>query len=389
MTPILIVHYQELMLKGRNRAWFVERLVRNLREVTAGLASEVCPVMGGIQVIPAANIPPAAVAERIERTLGVASVAIGLKTSQSLDEITTAACALATTCTTSSFRVRARRADKSFPMASPDIERHVGGAVNDVTGWTVDLSAPALVVGVEIVPRAAYVQVEKRRGPGGLPVGVSGRVACLLSGGIDSPVAAYRLMRRGCRVHFIHFHSHPVTSTASRDKAIQLVRRLTTYQLRSKLVLVPFGDLQRHVVVSVPPPQRVVVYRRMMLRIAERIAWRTNVRALVTGEAIGQVSSQTLENIATIDAAAVMPVFRPLIGMDKEDITAEARRIGTFDTSILPDEDCCQVFVPKHPSIGVSRAEVEALESRLPVDDLVRDAVAAVERLSFTYKDCW
>lgn len=387
MTPSLIVHYQELMLKGRNRAWFVERLVRNLREVTAGLAAEVRPRMGGIEVIPEPNASTSDLVARVERTLGVSSVAVGVRTSQDLSAMTAAACSLVTGLGATSFRVRVRRGDKSFAMPSPDVERHIGGAVHDTTGWTVNLSSPACVVGVEIVPRAAYVYVGKLRGPGGLPVGVSGRVACLLSGGIDSPVAAYRLMRRGCRVLFIHFHSHPVTSTASRDKAIELVRRLTTYQLRSRLVLVPFGDVQRQVVVAVPPPQRVVIYRRLMLRIAERVAWRSSARALVTGEAIGQVSSQTLGNLATIDAAARLPVFRPLIGMDKEEITAEARRIGTFDTSILPDEDCCQVFVPKHPAINVGREEAEMLEQRLPMEDLMRSTLGAVERRVFVYGD--
>ncbi|MGE3843253.1 MAG: tRNA uracil 4-sulfurtransferase ThiI [Vicinamibacterales bacterium] len=388
MTPSLVVHYQELMLKGRNRAWFVERLVRNLREVSAGLAAEVRPRMGGIEVIPHADAPFADLATRVRRTLGVASVALGVRTTQDLAAMTAAACSLVAGRSAASFRVRVRRGDKSFPMSSPDVERHIGSAICGATGWTVNLSSPACVVGVEIVPRAAYVYVGRRRGPGGLPVGVSGRVACLLSGGIDSPVAAYRLMRRGCRVLLIHFHSHPVTSTASREKAVELARRLTAYQLRSRLVLVPFGDVQRQVVVAIPPPQRVVIYRRLMLRIAERIAWRSNARALVTGEAIGQVASQTLENLATIDAAARGPVFRPLIGMDKEQIVAEARRIGTFETSILPDEDCCQVFVPRSPAINVSREEAELLEQRLPIEQLVQNALSGVERLVFAYPDC-
>jgi thiamine biosynthesis protein ThiI len=188
---------------------------------------------------------------------------------------------------------------------------------------------------------------------------------------------------------FVHFHSYPVTSDASRHKAIELVRVLTAYQLRSRLVLVPFADIQRAIVVSVPSALRVVIYRRFMLRIAERVASRVKARALVTGEAISQVASQTLENLAAIDAAARLPVLRPLIGMDKEEITAEARRIGTFALSILPDEDCCQVYVPRHPAINVDHAQAEAAEERLDVRGLVRTALAGVERQAFTLADAY
>jgi thiamine biosynthesis protein ThiI len=304
-----------------------------------------------------------------------------------IDPIIEAAKTLAAGHAPPSFRVAATRADKRFPLPSPEIERRVGGVIHDETGWPVDLSAPAFVLSVEVLPGAAYVSVDRRRGFGGLPVGVGGRVACLLSGGIDSPVAAFRLMRRGCRVVFVHCHSYPITTVASQEKARQLVRILTRYQLRSRLVLVPFGDLQRQVVVATPPPARVVIYRRFMLRVAERIARRLNARALVTGEAIGQVSSQTLENLATIDAATSMPVLRPLIGMDKEDITAEARRIRTYEVSILPDEDCCQVFVPRNPAINVNLAQAAEAEEGLPIDAMVREAVDRSVRERFALGD--
>jgi len=206
-----------------------------------------------------------------------------------------------------------------------------------------------------------------------------------LSGGIDSPVAAYRLMRRGCTVLFIHFHAYPILSYASQEKVREIAALLTKYQLRSRLVLVPFGDLQQKVVLSVRPELRVVVYRRLMLRIAERIARRWHARALVTGEVIGQVASQTLENMTTIAEVAGLEVLRPLVGMDKDEITAEAERIGTFPISIIPDQDCCTLFTPRHPSTRVRHEEVAEAEAALPIDEMVAAAAGAavVEEFRF------
>jgi thiamine biosynthesis protein ThiI len=284
-----------------------------------------------------------------------------------------------------SFRVSARRSDKAFPFTSPVIEREVGGRIKQRTGWRVDLESPALTIHVEVLPAHAFYFFGKEPGPGGLPTGTSGRVACLLSGGIDSPVAAYRMMRRGCSVMLVHFHSYPILSRASQEKTREIAALLASYQLRSRLVLVPFGDLQRQVVLAVPPAQRVVVYRRLMLRIAERLARRWRARALVTGEAIGQVASQTLDNLVTIARAATLDVLRPLVGMDKDEIVAEAARIATLPISNIPDQDCCQLFTPKHPSTLVTAEEAARAEAALPIDDMVEAAVAAsvVERYSF------
>jgi thiamine biosynthesis protein ThiI len=211
-------------------------------------------------------------------------------------------------------------------------------------------------------------------------VGASGTVAALLSGGIDSPVAAWRMMKRGCRVVFVHFHSVPYLPATSQDKARALVERLTEWQYRSQLFLVPLGEIQREVVLAVPPPLRVIVYRRMMVRIAERLGRQTGALALATGESLGQVASQTLTNIARVDEVASMPILRPLIGMDKLEITGEAQRLGTFEISIEPDADCCTLFVPRHPATALRRWEVEAAERRLDLERLVQMGVgAAVE----------
>jgi thiamine biosynthesis protein ThiI len=216
-------------------------------------------------------------------------------------------------------------------------------------------------------------------------VGASGRVVCLLSGGIDSPVAAWRMMRRGCRVTLVHFHSYPILSRASQEKARELAQLLARYQLHSRLFVVPFGDIQQQALLAVQPPLRVVVYRRMMLRIAARIAARVKAKALVTGEVVGQVASQTLENMAVIGGAVRLPVLRPLVGMDKEEITAQAQRLGSYPISIIPDQDCCTLFTPRHPATKARLQDVEAAESALPVEQLIETAIAGASVEEFRF----
>jgi thiamine biosynthesis protein ThiI len=279
-----------------------------------------------------------------------------------------------------SFRVTAKRADKRFPMTSPQIERELGGRIKLVRGWRVDLEHPELTVWVEILNAEAFCYLRKEPGAGGLPSGVSGRVACLMSGGIDSPVAAYRMIKRGCRVRLIHFHSYPILSRTSQDKVAELAELLTRHQLETRLYMVAFGDIQRQVVLAVLPPLRVVVYRRLMLRIAERIGRACGATALVTGEAVGQVASQTLDNMAVIDSVTSMPVLRPLVGMDKEEIVREARQLGTYEVSIVPDEDCCSLFTPKHPATRAKAHQVDEAEAGLSVDALVEEAATTAER---------
>jgi thiamine biosynthesis protein ThiI len=249
----------------------------------------------------------------------------------------------------------------------------------------VDLSAPEFVIRVEVLTNDAFFFFDRQPGAGGLPVGTGGKVMALLSGGIDSPVAAWRLIRRGCRAEFVHFHSAPILSRTSQDKAVTLVRQLTRTQLKSRLHLVPFAPVQQQIVVTVPPPLRVIVYRRFMLRIAERLAARSRARALVTGDSVGQVASQTIENLAVVGSVATMPVLRPLIGMDKEEITAAAMRLGTYETSIIPDEDCCSLFTPRFPATRASLDVAAAAERELDVDGLVEAALAGavVEEFSF------
>ena len=387
----VLVHYQEVALKGRNRPWFIDRLAAGLRAATADLdVTRVRPLMGRIelQLGPAARWP--AVRERLGRVFGVANFARAGSAGREVDEIAGAILRrldepAAGADRVASFRVRASRADKTYPLTSPAVEREVGGRIKAATGWRVDLDAPDLAVGVEILPDRVFYTLGKEPGPGGLPTGTSGAALCLLSGGIDSPVAAWRLMKRGCRVRFVHFHAYPILSRASLDKALELAELLTRHQLRSRFYSIRFGEIQRTIVLSAPPPLRVVLYRRMMMRIAERVAGACGAKALVTGESVGQVASQTVENLAVINHGVGLPVLRPLIGSDKEEITREARRLGTYPVSIVPDQDCCTLFVPRRPATRARREDVERAERNLPVADLVDRAAAEAERRDFSF----
>jgi thiamine biosynthesis protein ThiI len=371
----VVVHYQELALKGRNRPWFIGHLVRNLKVATADVGVErVRALMGRIEVVLGESANWDDVRNRLRHVFGIANFSRAGRTALDVDALAQAILVDLEAHHPATFRVSARRADKRFPLTSPEIEREVGGRIKMARGWTVNLSAPELTIHLEILPDHAFYFFGKERGAGGLPTGSSGRVACLLSGGIDSPVAAYRMMRRGCSVHLIQYHSYPILSVASQEKVREIARLLTTYQLDSRLHMVAFGELQRQVVLAVPPPLRVVIYRRLMVRIAGRIAHVHRARALVTGEVVGQVASQTVENLSVIDMAAPMAVLRPLVGMDKDEIIAEAQRLGTYPISIIPDQDCCQLFTPSHPSTRARPREVESAEAGLPIEEMVAAA---------------
>jgi tRNA uracil 4-sulfurtransferase len=373
----VVVHYQEIALKGKNRPWFIARLVRNLRQALGDLdVRAVRSVMGRIEVVLGPGVSWATVRDRVARVFGIANFSRAGRTSDDIDVLTQVILDELEGQQGPTFRVRARRADKRYHLTSPEIERRIGGAVHARYGWRADLEHPDVDIRVEILTGEAFYFFGRERGAGGLPSGVSGRVLCLLSGGIDSPVAAYRLMRRGCHVQFVHFHSYPFLPITSQEKVREIAGLLARSQLRARLHLVGFGELQRQVVLAVPPALRVVVYRRLMLRIAEAIARTSGARALVTGEVVGQVASQTLENMAVIEAVTTLPVLRPLVGMDKDEITAEAERIGTFGISITPDQDCCTLFTPRHPVTRARRDEIERAESTLPIEEMVRAAAA-------------
>jgi thiamine biosynthesis protein ThiI len=386
LRPVLLVHYHELGLKRGNRPLFLRHLARNLRRATSDLGPPSLRQVSGRILLELDEHPqPGAVRDRVRRVCGVASAALAYRVASTVEAMKAAVAELAEGRRFASFRISARRAFKTYPLTSVELNRQLGAFVLERVATRVDLRQPELEIHVEVMPAETFVYVDPEPGPGGLPVGASGTVAALLSGGIDSPVAAWRMMKRGCKVVFVHFHSVPYLPPASQEKARALVERLTEWQYESTLLLVPFGEIQREVVLTVPPPARVVIYRRLMVRIAEALARKHGAVALTTGESLGQVASQTLSNIARIDEAATVPIFRPLIGMDKLEITAEARRLGTFEISIEPDADCCTLFVPKHPATRMSEHEVGAIEARLEVPRLVAGGAdgASVEVFEF------
>jgi thiamine biosynthesis protein ThiI len=385
---IVVVRLGEIVLKKKNRPMFVRQLARNIRRATRGLGVEDVALMPNrIFLTPGPQTDWPELRDRLRRVFGVKNFSLCDVLPWDADLIQAEVLRRAAARRFESFRIDVQRSDKRFPGTSQELERSLGLAVKTQSGARVDLERPEAVFHVEIQPGGAYVHDERIEGAAGLPAGVSGRVVVLLSGGIDSPVAAWRMIGRGCIATFVHFMSFPYLDASSRDKAIALVRSLTRWQYESRLHVVSFGDVQHQIVAACPPKLRVVLYRRFMVRIAQAIARREHAGALVTGESLGQVSSQTLSNIATIDAAVSMPVLRPLIGRDKDEIVEEARRIETFNISIEPDQDCCTLFVPPHPATSTRIDEVEAAEQALDIDGLVALALEHTETLTFRWPE--
>ncbi|HWO40971.1 MAG TPA: tRNA uracil 4-sulfurtransferase ThiI [Candidatus Eisenbacteria bacterium] len=386
MMDSVLIRYHEIALKKGNRPYFTELLKRNLAAAVGDLGiKEVRSLPARVLLTFKGEIAPERAAARLRSVFGVANFSFVQRTRRDIDSLRAAVLESIEGARFESFRVETQRGDKTFPLTSPEINRQLGAAIKAKTGARVDLMNAAVTVTVEILPNDAFFGFDRIPGPGGLPVGASGRIVTLLSGGFDSPVAAYRMMQRGCRVIFVHFHSVPYLDKTSQEKARRLVDLLTRYQFHSKLYCVPFGEIQRQIVAYVNRPMRVVLYRRMMLRIAERLARREKAKALATGESLGQVASQTLDNMAVIQQAAALPVLRPLIGMDKQEIIDQARRIGTFEISSIPDQDCCQLFVPKHPATRASLREVADAEAGLDLEALTRSGLEAATREEFVF----
>ncbi len=386
-----IVHYHELALKGRNRDYFEDRLVHNIQLALKDLGvTQVENLHSRIRVLLPAETSCEIIRQRLSRVCGIANFSLAHSVPLDLahpnfDTLSAAIIGELKTKSFSTFRVTAKRADKRLPLTSMDAERIVGAAVHEQTGKAVSLKAPDLTVYLEMLSRDVYFSVEKIPGPGGMPVGVSGKVACLISGGIDSPVASFRMIKRGCRALFVHFSGRPLVSRDSEDKVRDLAQTLTAYLHRSRLYVIPFGEIQREIVLNTPAPFRVVLYRRMMVRIAEELARREECWALVTGDSLGQVASQTPENISVIEEAAGLPLLRPLIGMDKLEITDDAKRIGTYETSIEPDQDCCKLFTPPHPSTKTRLNELLSVERALDIPRLVKQGVEKAELSEFIF----
>jgi len=390
----VVVRYHEITLKKRNRVQFAARLARNIRRACGDLGlGPMRDVHGRLAAELEDESRWPEVRERLARVFGIANFSLARRAEIAVTDHPEAVLARLSTAVVAeldgrsfaSFRVLTRRADKRFSIPSPEVSARLGAAIREKSGARVDLDHGELTLMVEILPGEVMHSWERVPGPGGLPVGSSGRLVALLSGGIDSPVAAARMMQRGCEVVFVHFHSVPYVDRTSQEKARELVRLLTRWQLDARLVLVPFAAVQKAIVTHVRPAPRVVLYRRMMMRIATEIARRLGAEGLVTGDSLAQVASQTLRNLAVIEDAAGMLVLRPLVGMDKIEVTGEAERLGTYEISIERDQDCCSLFTPRHPTTGARVTTIRAIEAGLDVDGLVAAAVesAVVERYRF------
>jgi thiamine biosynthesis protein ThiI len=391
---VLLCRYGELFLKSGNRKRFEGMLVANVQAAVAGLpGARVESPHGRILVrVPIAHADEAAA--RVQRVFGLVSLSVARVVPADETAIGDAAVAEASAAVerlprarsaglpAPSFRIDANRADKSFPIPSMELGSRVGARVVAALGLPVDLHTADLHIGVEVTSRGAYVYAGTRAAPGGLPVGVSGRGLLLLSGGIDSPVAGWLASKRGMALDAIYFHSPPFIGEKAKDKVMTLGRILGRWGALRSVTVIPFTDAQKQLRDAGAAELAVVLYRRMMMRISDEIADHLRAGALVTGENLGQVASQTVENMTAIEAASRRVILRPLITYDKVETTDLARRIGTFETSILPFEDCCSLFVPKHPATKARTQDAEKVEADLDVAAIVAAAVAGAERLS-------
>ena len=381
MEKLFLVHYGEIGLKRGNRSYFEKKLAQNIKMSLKGMGcTEVRRIYGRLLVMLHPDADVEAIQQRLGKVMGIAHFELALATAQRVDAIQAAALELVKDKQFKTLKVETKRANKRFPLTSPEISATVGAYLLSATGASADMHTPDLRCNIEIVDEAAYIYVEKIRGVGGLPVGASGKVLVMLSGGIDSPVAAWRMMKRGVKALFVHFYSYPYTDRASLEKVEELAEILATWNYRTQVYFVPFAEVQREIVTQTPARFRVILYRRMMVRIAQQIAAAAKAECLVTGESLGQVASQTLVNLRVIEEAAEIPILRPLIGDDKEEIMELAARVGTFEISTLPHDDCCSLFVPDHPATNASLEAVQEAEAALDVNTLAKLAVESVKK---------
>ncbi|HIT56515.1 MAG TPA: tRNA 4-thiouridine(8) synthase ThiI [Candidatus Galloscillospira stercoripullorum] len=386
MNEMILLKLGELVLKGLNRRTFEDKLIANARRKLRPHGEfKVYTKQSAMYVEPKNDECDMDGAwEAMKKVFGV----VGLSRARACDKDADAMLETAKTylhdklSAARSFKVEAKRSDKTFPMTSIQLAQYVGGELHDAfPNLTVDVHHPELTVHLEVRDDAAFVHADPESGAGGLPVGVGGRAVSLLSGGIDSPVASWMMAKRGLALDMVHFFSYPYTSPEAKDKVVELARLLTPWCGRLTVHVVPFTAIQEQLRRSCPEELFTLLMRRFMMRIAARVAMRIGAGAVVTGECLGQVASQTMEAMACTQAVCPLPVLRPVVGMDKEEIVRIARKIGTFETSILPYEDCCTVFTPRHPRLRPLPGEIEAAEASLDIEALVDEAVANIERV--------
>ena len=391
MNDIILLKQGEIVLKGLNRRVFENKLIENIRRRMKPFGKfKVYSMQSAIYIEPQGDCDMDAALDAAQCIFGAFAVSRAAVCEKDKDEIVKTAVKYLEQelGTAKTFKVESKRADKRFPMGSIELSQYVGGEIHDLfPHLKPDMHTPELIINVEIRDLAAYVHGPALRGAGGLPVGVGGRMITLLSGGIDSPVASYMIAKRGVQLIPVHFYSHPYTSVLAKEKVISLANILTKYCGRLMVDLVPFTRIQEEIREHCPEGLITVIMRRFMMRIAERIASDNGCVAIVTGDNLGQVASQTAQALTASEECVDMPVFRPLIAFDKREIIDIAREIGTYETSILPYEDCCTVFTPRRPRTKPSLSEIHAAEAELDIEALVQDAVMNIERIKCENRD--
>ena len=381
----ILCHYAEVGLKLGNRRFFENWLRQNIKAaLNRAIPSKkftVRRLYGRIMIEldddPIKNRKE--ITQALSRTFGLAYFAFAKYVVQEIKGIREMALVALQDKEFDTFKIKTRRPDQQFLFSAQQVNEDVGAFILSKMDKTVQLKDPDITCYIDIVQGAVYIYTEKIPGPGGLPTGANGKVVGLLSGGIDSPVASILAMKRGAAVTFVHFHSVPLTTEESIEKVKQITTVLSHYQSRIHLYLIALTPIQKEILVKTKEKYRIILYRRFMFRIAEIIARKEKARALVTGESLGQVASQTLENIAVIEAVSSMPILRPLIGLDKQEIMNLAKEYGTYDISILPDQDCCSLFLPKNPATKAKKQYIEAEEENLAMDNLVQEAIDSID----------
>ena len=391
MNDIILLKLGEIVLKGLNRKSFEQKLVSNVRRRLAAIGKFRVYCLQSTVYVEAAEdgADMDAAFEALQKVFGIVKLSRAAACEKDKDAIARLAIDYLREdmLRAKSFKVESKRSDKSFPMTSVELSQYVGGELNEAyPGVEVDVHEPELVVHIEVRDLAAYVHATPVPGAGGMPVGSNGVAVTLLSGGIDSPVSTYMIAKRGVRLIPLHFFSFPYTSEQAKEKVIELGNMLTEYCGRMTLEIAPFTHIQEEIRDKCPEEYFTLIMRRFMMRIAQRVARENGAKAIVTGENLGQVASQTMEAMASTQAVIDLPVLQPLIGMDKEEIITIARKIGTFETSILPYEDCCTVFTPKHPRTRPKLSEVEQAESVLDIEALVDEAIKGLEEVELRHE---
>ena len=386
MKDLLLCKPGEIFLKGLNKHYFEERLVANVKRRLKPIGHFRVTYLQSALYIEAADDAADldAAYDAVRKVFGIATITRAAACEKDKDAITALAKSYLHDAMTAahSFKVETKRSDKRFPMTSIELSQYVGGELAEAFPNTVvDVHDPELTVRLEVREQAAYVHAQAVEAAGGMPVGCNGAAVTLLSGGIDSPVSSYMIAKRGVRLVPVHFFSFPYTSELAKEKVLSLAKELTAYTGRMTLQIVPFTHIQEEIRRACPEEYFTLIMRRFMMRIAEAIARKANAGALVTGESLGQVASQTMASLAVTENAVDMPILRPLIGIDKVEIIHTSRRIGTYETSILPFEDCCTVFTPRHPNTRPRIEDVAAAESALDVDALMEKALSGIQRV--------